>query len=1120
MLRIHFSNRTSELSAALVSEIARERHGPFDAATVVVPGPAWRRHLSLAMADTAGVCAQVNFDFLAPWLWRQIARLLPGVPATSPFSAEAMVWRLYAHLGDESLVRAHPRLAAWLAHADAVMRLELAEQLAGLFDQYLTYRPDWLAPWQTGAHVAELAASREDEAWQAALWCRLATDLRLPATHPASDFVDALERLGPTGILERSGWPRRVHLFALPAIAPLHASLLARLGDWIDVDLWVFNPCAEYWFELVPPRRLAALRRAGRAEAHEVGNRLLATWGRQTQAMVDTLIERAEAADFDDSRFVVPAGPHLLARWQTAMLELRELEPGSIRLTADDRSVEVHSAHSLGRQVEILHDQLLSAMAADPTLRPADVVVLTPAMERVAPLVEGVFGTAPPERRLPFAITGRPPSQESAPARALLDLLTLASGRVTATEVFALLQQGIVARRFDLHGEALDRAHEALREGGFRWGLDAEHRGALGLPPNPRHTLADAFDRLFLAHALPDSAGRTFGPWLAAGAADRDAAQALGCLWSFGQALAALHRRCGAALTPQAWAEHLLATVDRFLLPEASQREDLRELQTTVRALADRQAAADPDGALPFAVQLEALRRALEAPARGAVPTGAITVAPIAALRGLPWRMVCIVGLDDGVFPSAGRPPEFDLMADRPRRGDRQRRQDERNLFLDVLLSATDRVWLGTTGRSVRDNARLPPSVLVSEWLDTLVPAIADDPSDPASLTRARQRLVIEHPLQAFSPDAFDAGADPRIRSHRVELAEALRAGRAVADAVAKTPRADPARPRTEAPDEAGDEAETMDAGTGLAPFFRSRLPAPGPEWREPSLDALRRFFLDPAAWLLRERLRLDLGWRDEDLQDDEPLVAGRPDVRALSTRLLNAWPEVEPGFDPADLAHAGSELPTGPIGDAVLRRLWPDLKALSGTIRDAMRDPPLAPRAWRQEFSIASEPWALQGTWHDLRAWGRLRWQAAPFAPRDLLGNWIEHLALCIAPPPGVEPRTRLLAPGVELSFQPVDDARGTLAELLGWMRLGHCEPLPFFPRTSWTYVDAGYRLATARPVWSGGGRDRPGESARPSNRIAWRGIADPLGERFDAVARSVFDPLRRHLVSEGSTA
>lgn len=1153
MLHLHFSNRFETLSALLMRRLGGTRDDPFAAETVIVPSAAVQRRLTLDIAQAQGVCAGIEFGFLASWLWRQMRRVLPGVAETSPLAPAVLAWRVYARLGDAAFVASQPRLQHYLAGADAVMRHELAGRVAGLLDAYVTYRPEWLAAWQAGRHVLPADdPAAADEAWQAALWRQLAAELGLAATHPARAFVDALDA-GGEALARRAGLTRELHLFALPTLAPLHADLLLQLGRWSELHLYVLNPCREYWYEVIDRRRLAWLAARGRAEGHEEGHRLLAAWGRQTQALVDGLVERSGAATTEHEHFVPQPGATLLAQWHNAVLDLVELAPGSVTLADDDRSIEVHVCHSLTRELEVLHDRLLALFGADPSLRPGDVLVVTPDLEAAAPLIDAVFGSAPPERALPYALTGRARSRVNAPARALLALLDLAASRCAASELFALLRQPIVARRFGLDEEALEAVHEALLASGLRWGLDGAQRAAAGLPGDARHTLADALDRLFLGHALPApdalalldadtdvrAVAEPVAGLLPAGDLEGSDALVLGALHRFAEALGALQAELAQPHHPERWAALLQAALARFMAPAADELADLSELQDALRGLAALLARAGLDEPLPLPVLRRALAQALDDPARGGVPGGRITFSAMSPLRGLPYAVVCVVGLNGDAFPAHDRAPEFDLMAAHPRRGDRQRRQDDRNLFLDLLLAARRAVHLSHTGRSVRDNSPLPPSVLVDELLDVLVPAIAADPGDAASLRAARARLVVEHPLQPFAIEAFRRDADPRLRSHDRELCDALvaslRAAPPAGDAAATAATSGEAGANDGADHEAGDGAgddDDVDANDGggpapswapQPPFFTTPLPPPAPAWHTPTLAQLIAFFRHPSRQLLRQRLGLALAREADELQDDEPFVPGREASWALADRLL---PAVRAGADDATLlrlAEAGTEWPAGALGRAPLQPMLATLRPFAARLRSATAAPRQPPQMGTLAFDLDGEPWQLSGGHADLRAGGLVRWRAAPLQPRDRLEAWLHHLWLGAHPPPGGAMPTRWLAQDGTLLLRPLADraaAQAQLATLLRLYRRGLSEPLPFFPKAAWAFVDGDGDLKAARDAFEPGRFRAHAEGADAAVRLAWRGRGDPLGGDFAAVAWAVFGPLREHVQADDGDA
>ena len=1155
MLQIHFANRFETLADELVARLGeRTRARPlFEADEVIVPSAAITRRLIIELARRHGVCANVRFSYLARWLWEQTARLMPELPQAAAFDADVLAWRILDAFDDGTWAAAQPRLGAWLARADAVMRHELAVRTAALFEQYLTYRPDWLEAWAAGRTpaIVSVAPGQDaatdsgalaDQQWQSALWRRLALQAGSDGRHPALALLEALAArgigLGGTGAL-----PASAHVFCLPALPPVHLELLRRLGDHVDLHLYALNPCQEFWFEAVDARRLAYLAARGRQQHHDSGNRLLAAWGQQTQSHLGLLVDAADAGVVDDARFT-PADPaSLLGALQNAVLEMRELVPGACAGHAAaraDRSIEIHVCHSLTRELEVLHDRLLALVAGPNPPNPGDILVVTPDLNAAAPLIDAVFGTAPRERHLPYTITGRARAQVNAPARALLDVLALVASRLPVSAVFGLLQQGAVARRFDLAEDELDRVRDWLAQAGVHWALDAEHRAGFDLPAQPRHSFADGLDRLFLGYALPAGQQLPFQGRLPAGDAEGSDALTLGAFWRFVDALRMLRDQVAAPRPAAAWPAVLAAALASFVEPADADLEDLRDVNAVLDALAEQWRQSALATPLSLDVVRAALATALDDPARGGVPSGMVTFAAMTSLRNLPFRVVCAIGLNDGAFPTAARPAEFDLMALQVRRGDRQRRLDERNVFLDLLLAARERVHLSYAGRSVRDNSVLPPSVLVSELLETLLPALAEPAAGPAALARARGALVVEHPLQAFAERAFDVDGDPRLRSFQRDYAQALRqnlarawqqdaAAAQAADGGHEAQRAEDGHPAQRAQGEhesgatrepdgfAPDRPDLDDAdapATAGAPFLAAPLPAPGPEWRDVPIQRLAAFFRNPCRFLLEQRLGIELRRDDEQLLDDEPFV---PDVSGhgpLIARLLPALLDGLPLEAARTLALAGTELPTGGFGERFLERELNGLRDFAAQVREHTTQAALPPHAASLRLEVDGQAWHVHAGFADLRPRGLLRYRYAKATPNDYLGAWLPHLLLCATAPPGVLPVTTGIARDGRFFLGECDAPHAVLGTLVRLYARGLREPLAFFPKSAWAWLDGGQSLAKAVAAFRPGGFAQFAEGQDAGYRLALRGRPDPFApavvDEFTACARAVFEPLR----------
>lgn len=694
-------------------------------------------------------------------------------------------------------------------------------------------------------------------------------------------------------------------------------------------------------------------------------------------------------------------------------------------------------------------------------------------------------------------------------ARALTDVLALAASRMTAADVADVLLQPLVSRRFGLDGDG-DAVHAWLREAGVCWGLDGEQKAAMGLPPDDSRCFFDGFYRLFLAYALPPDTVLPFGSRLPAGNPEGLGAAALGSLWHFVEQLRALRETLAAPRDANGWRDAVLAALDAFVCGETAELEDDLAVREAVARLFDCMGV--DGGVMPVdaGVMRRALGAALDAPARGTMPSGAVTFAPMAGLRFLPFRFVCVIGLGDGAFPAEAKELEFDLMALSPRAGDVQRRDEDRNVFLDLLLAARERFYVSYTGKSVRDNAEKPPSVVVSELLDGIVRALASDRSRE-SLDAAKAlvecRLVLRHPLQAFSRRYFDGSADSRMVSFHADFC------RAQQERLARTAQGDAAAFSAAVWE---DEDEAAFEPVLSMPFFAKALPFPEETWRDASLQELARFFLNPSRFLLQNRLGLSIPAFEDVLPSDEPLVASSLDPHRLASRVLPLLLAGEDMDRILEAAYAGLEFPSGALGTVLVEGMLDELTVFVSRFSGELSGPMMPPIAERLFFDVAGECWSLFGLLDAVREGGLLCYRFGRMesdgSVRFRMDAWVRHLFLNAVAPPGVLTRTVCWFSDGKVVFSPCppETALALLADLIRLYREGLAEPLRFFPVSATAYVDGGDKMAAAFARWETGFGGRAGEGDDDFNRLATRGVAEPLDDAFVACAKRVLEPMR----------
>ncbi|WP_438768015.1 exodeoxyribonuclease V subunit gamma [Kushneria sp. TE3] len=807
MFTVLHANHLEDLRDLATALSERDPLAPLESETFLVQSNGMAQWLQLCLAQHHGVAASLDFPLPSSFVWRAYRAVLgDDIPKRSPFDKGPMTWRL---------MRLLPRLLrqsefAPLAHylddempADGQAEgaapcgerksYQLASRLADLFDQYLVYRPDWMAAWAQG-ETAPFDIAPVDH-WQPVLWRALLEDASEEAQrHHRAALHDRF--LVQARALEAvpKGLPRRLFVFGISALPFQLLEALHALSGVMDVVLMVANPCRFYWGDIVADREAlrARLKRDSHRQRHQnaptlegldvetlhlSANPLLAGWGAQGRDFIEALydFEADNAFDMEHDIFRDPqqtAPSSLLHQLQQEVLDLvhparrAEEEGGKRLIERDDCSLAFTRAHSPLREVEILHDQMLDAFARDASLRPRDMVVLVPDVERYAPLIDAVFGQIPRDdaRYIPYTVSDRIASGASPLLSAALSLLELPERRLGVSEVLDWLEVPAFRRRFGIEEDELEKLSHWLAGSGVRWGLDGEHRDTLALPGLSENTWQFGLDRMLLGFAIGEGSFDGIQAYDEIGGLEADLAGRLAEL------MARLRHWYQTLKTPVSiddWVARLEAMVAALFEPvEQNDFDILERLSRAARTLAEEGECGDFDEALPLTVFREALTDRLD---EGGLAqrflAGRVNFATLMPMRAIPFRHTWLLGMNDGDYPRVRLPQDFDLMATRHRSGDRSRRDDDRYLMLEAMLATREALTVSWVGRDQRDNSERAPSILVSELLDTLSMGWRASAGDDETALLAR--LITTHPLQPFArayfapPKAVDPDGRP-----------------------------------------------------------------------------------------------------------------------------------------------------------------------------------------------------------------------------------------------------------------------------------------------------------------------------------------------------------------------
>lgn len=1083
--------------------------------------------LKMALAETAnghpGIAAGLQVELPNQFVW-QLYRAVLGdtIPKSLPYDKINLSWRLLGLLPQLTDDVFAP-LKRYLQHdTDGRKSYQLALRLADLFDQYQVYRADWLQCWRSGSNLLPNSKKQQvptDQLWQPALWRLLQSQLSNVVGESAfSSRADvhnmALTALQQGQLARPDLLPDRIVVFGVSSLPQQTVELLAALGAQRQVLLTVLNPCRHFWGDITHTKdeMRAAQKRHGRKpglppvlstdELHLHAPVLLASLGKQGRdyiSLLDGFDQTQCYQHWFNGRIDLFSEPvedvsrlPLLAQLQQDMLELEPAASQKRVLDSSDNSVSFHIAHSRQREIEVLQDNLIAAFAADPTLKPRDVIIMTPDISLYQSHIHAVFGrlTLDDPRFLPYTLADQSLRGSQPLMVALEYLLDLPNQRFTLTEVCDLLDVPAIQRRFGINNDALPQLRLWLSEAGVRWGLDVEQRASLDLAaPGNSYSWMFAIERMLLGFAMGDVPlwqGRA--PYAEVAGL---AAAELGPLLQFIQQLKRWHILLShnTARSLDGW-QQLLLSEDGLLnsVFDFSDEQDQLIYARLTQAITQLVNAAQ-SGDYADEIQLAVLREAwLEQASSSGLSqrflAGSLTFSTLMPMRAIPFKRIYLLGLNDGDYPRSRMRDDFDLMAGDYRPGDRSRRDDDRYLFLEALLSAREALYLSWVGRDIRNNTELPPSVLLSQLMDVL-----DHGWQHLSGQKVSQALQRSYPLQPFSRQYFNGNY--ATYAHEWQAAH-----------------------------QAAPAAASIDSQSDELPLLSLRL--------------LDDFLANPCRHYLTQRFKTRFYHTDVAADDAEPFVLNALELYQLKQQLLQqllSEPQLDIDAAIAQLARE-AKLPLALFGRLSGAEIGREAKVVferylaAGTDWQRRKTPlklaltldlPGASLALHDNLSnIYQSPAGQQALLllrpTAIRSKGELRWHT-------LRSAWLQQLA---ANAQGEAVSTWQFGLDDSVQLLPINqqDATGRLTELVQYWQQGLKQPLPVMPKTALCFLQT-QDEAKCREMFEGGYNISGEVESAPELQRYYPDFASLMQSGFTDWAHKLYGPLlQTKLAGDGNVS
>lgn len=955
MFTVYLSNSLEKLKDELVLFLQNNPPAsPLSREIIVVQSHGMQKWLSLKLSEKLSSWASFSYLFPNSFLDEIFNAALGKQKNIShdPFSRAHLSWLLMealAHITQNPSEEFDDLIKYLENDIYGLKRWQLASRIAYTFDQYLTFRPDYISAWEEEHSGAERKIFSDDPdfikhwKWQGKLWRSIKK--RINAKHRVERFQDLCSAIQKEHFPKSTNLPSRAIVFGIPMLPPLHLDILSAISSTTDIHMFILHPTNTHLFACKPGEKK---KNSKTKKADEIHNPLLASLGKAGTGFLQELHNKTEICFKEIFVDAVDENRSLLRKMQRDIFfdGIAELHDAAL----PDQSFCIASCHSPMREVEVLRDHILDLLNAPNAPQLDEIIVMTPDIELYAPYIDAVFSSADPV--IPYTIADRSPKTENIIITAFFSLLDMVTSRFEASAVLDLLEKKPLQKRLNINDDDLAVIRKWITDTRIRWGFDAQHKESLGLPKTSENTWKAALDRMFLGFAMPESI--FFEKSFPYSEIEGSSADLLGKFSRFIHDLRDFMLELSKVHPLSAWQKILTEWAMRFIDPSYESNSQfylIEEALATLSSLSETTGFSQP---VHFSVVRAYLDSILsESSSAKNFLNGSLTFCAMLPMRSIPFKVICLIGMNDGIFPRQDGTIAFDLMAKLPRPGDRSLRNEDRYLFLEALISAKEKMYISYTGQSIVDSSEIPPSVVVSELIDYLKEYLHE---------KDFNAIFLKHPLQPFSKRYFTGENFFSYSKENLKTAQTLL------------------------------QSSRKDAPL----FFEGRISEP--EFKDLSLFELESFLTNPAKYFLQRGLGLRFRKEESGTEDDEPFFVDTLSGYSIKSMLLEDMMEKsttsEPDIQTFEKYRSLGLLPHGNIGPVAFKNLHKTTSSFFNKAAEFLSEKVIPPLYL--ELKLPDIEIFLRGTLNQVRETHQTIIRPATIRAKDILKGWIYHLALC----------------------------------------------------------------------------------------------------------------------------
>ncbi len=690
---------------------------------ILIPDHNLSLFLKMFLANNLGVCANLNFFLPGKFIWKLYRKFFPKLSKNYFLKKNNLIFIIMNVLPKLLYLKEFSSLKKYLINDLNYKKLfNLSCKIADIFDKYLIYRVDWLYKWEHYKLIDNLKDNIH-QLWQSILWREIVFFYRkkfkfyLNRENIYYKFCHLL--ISNKYILKN--FLSELFIFNISYLPPIYLNTIYQLSKYINVHYFIINPSSKYWYDKFNfnSKNLDFLKKESKKNDFFLYklNPLLLNSGKIFSEYLSLL---KEFDLIEINCFVKFSKNSLLNKVKNNILNFKNFlyeNNLNIKKKNKNNSIIINSSSGYINEVIKLKDFLFK-LIKNRKYHVYDILVVVSDLDKYYSYIKMIFSDLECKKYLPFHIMQKNFTYDNKVLNLFLDLLNISNTRFIFSKILYFLKNKVFLDKFNISIDEFEIISDFIKKDGICTDINNFFIN-INFNRFDYENLIYSIKRILLGYAINDKycCWNNIIPYPTI--SNNYFYTLIGKFSDFVFKIYYWKDILNKKYYLNDWIDICKKFLDIFFLKKTIKKNFFLNYKFWFSFL-NKYRLFFFQKKINIDLFIKILNYFLVKKKNKQYSISHINFSSFITLYGVPFKVICFLGMNDNIYPKNIFYYNFDLIYSNPRIGDKNKLDYDKYIFIKFLLSAKKKIYISYLNFSFEENIKCFPSNLLINLINYL----------------------------------------------------------------------------------------------------------------------------------------------------------------------------------------------------------------------------------------------------------------------------------------------------------------------------------------------------------------------------------------------------------------